>query len=50
MKIICSIEITREPGSIDNVFSEIDFGFWMVLGFSLLLIAVKGKEKKLQYY
>lgn len=41
---------TREPGSSDNVFSEIDFGFWMVLGFSLLLIAVKGKEKKLQYY
>ena len=41
---------TREPGSSDNFFSEIDFGFWMVLGFSLLLIAVKGKEKKLQYY
>ena len=41
---------TREPGSSDNVFSEIDFGFWMVLGFSLLLIAVKGKERKLQYY
>src|SRR6476469_1685122 len=41
---------TREPGSSDNVFSEIDFGFWMVLGFSLLLIGVKGKERKLQYY
>jgi hypothetical protein len=41
---------TSEPGSSDNVFSEIDFGFWMVLGFSLLLIAVKGKERIPQYY
>lgn len=39
----------REPGSSDNVFSEIDFGFWMVLGFSLLLMIVKGKERIPQY-
>jgi hypothetical protein len=30
--------LTREPGSSDNVFSGIDFGFWMVLGFSALLM------------
>ena len=42
--------LTREPSSGDSVFSEIDFGFWMVLGFSLLLMFTKGKERTLQYY
>ena len=40
---------TREPGSSDNIFSGIDFGFWMVLGFSLLLMMVKGKERIPQF-
>jgi hypothetical protein len=42
--------LTREPASGDNIFSEIDFGFWMVLGFSLLLLLVKGKERIPQYH
>jgi hypothetical protein len=42
--------LTREPGSSDNLFSEIDLGFWMVLGFSVLLIFTKGKERIPQYY
>jgi len=41
--------LTREPGSGDNVFSEIDFGFWMVLGFSVLVMFAKGKERIPQY-
>ena len=41
--------LTREPGSGDNVFSEIDFGFWTVLGFSVLLMFAKGKERIPQY-
>ena len=42
--------LTRERGSSDNVFSEIDFGFWMVLGFSALLMFTKDKERIPQYY
>jgi hypothetical protein len=42
--------LTREPGSSDNLFSEIDLGFWMVLGSSVLLIFTKGKERIPQYY
>ena len=42
--------LTHELGSSDNVFSEVDFGFWMVLGFSLLLTFTKGKERIPQYY
>lgn len=41
---------TRESGSGDNVISEIDFGFWMVLGFSLLLMFTKSKVRIPQYY
>jgi hypothetical protein len=41
---------TREPGSSDNFFSDVELGFWMVLGFSFLLMFVKGKRRKLQYY
>ena len=41
--------LTREPGSGDNVFFEIDFGFWMVLAFSLLLMFTKGKNRISQY-
>lgn len=42
--------LTREPGSSDNLFSEVDFGFWMVLGFSVLLMFTKVKERIPQYY
>jgi hypothetical protein len=42
--------LTRERSSSDNVFSEVDFGFWMVLGFSVLLMFTKGKERIPQYY
>ena len=28
-----------------NVFSNIDFGFWLTLSFSVLLVFVKGKKK-----
>ena len=41
--------INREPGSDDNIFSGIDFGFWMILGFSILLILTKGKHRIHQY-
>jgi len=34
----------RVPGSSDNLFSEIDVGFWMILGFSMLLLFTKGKN------
>lgn len=33
-----------------NVFSEVDLGFWMMLGSSLLLMFVKGKERIPQHY
>jgi hypothetical protein len=42
--------LTRERGSSDNVFSEVDFGFLMVLGFSVLLMFTKDKEGIPQYY
>ena len=42
--------LTREPGSGDNLFSEIDLGYWMVLVFSALLTFTKGKERIAQYY
>jgi hypothetical protein len=42
--------LTRERSSSDNVFSEVDFGFWMALGFSVLLMFTKGKERIPQYY
>jgi hypothetical protein len=41
--------LTREPGSGNNVFFEIDFGFWMVLGISLLLIFTTGRDRIPQY-
>jgi hypothetical protein len=37
--------ITREANSDENLFSEIDLGYWMVLGFSILLLLSKGKER-----
>jgi len=41
----------REPGSSDNFFSEVELGFWLVLGFSFLLMFVKGKKRRrLSFY
>jgi len=37
---------TREPGSDESFFSEIEFGFWLILGFSVLLISIKAKRKR----
>jgi hypothetical protein len=42
--------ITREPNPGDNFFSGIAFGFWMVLGFSLLLMLARARKETLQYY
>jgi hypothetical protein len=42
--------LTREPGSDDNFFSGIEFGFWLVLGFSLLLMLTKRKERMPRYH
>ena len=36
---------TRDSASSGNIFSEIDLGFWMMLGFSTLLMLIKGKER-----
>jgi len=36
----------REPGSGENFFSDIDFGFWLILGFSLLLISIRARRKR----
>jgi hypothetical protein len=41
--------ITRESYPDNSFFAEIDLGFWMVLGFSLLLMVTKSKERILQY-
>ncbi len=46
--IILMRYVTGEAGY--NLFSEIDFGFWMILGFSTLIILVRRKERILQYY
>ena len=42
--------LTSESGSDRGAFSEIDLGFWMMLGFSMLLMLIKGKKKTLQHY
>lgn len=42
--------LTPEPGPDGNVFSEIYVGFWMMLGFSMLLMLLKGKEKVPQHH
>jgi hypothetical protein len=39
--------IAREPHPDDNFLSEIGLGFWMVLGFSFLLIIVKGNKAQI---
>jgi len=42
--------LTRESAASGNIFSEVSLGFWMMLGFSILLMLIKGKEKILKHY
>ena len=41
--------VTREPYPANSFFAEIDFGFWMILGFSFLLISMEAKKRRVQY-
>jgi hypothetical protein len=42
--------LTRESASSGNIFSEVNLGFWMMLGFSMLLMLLKGKDRILTHY
>jgi hypothetical protein len=40
--------ITRDSTASGNILSEVDLGFWMMLGFSMLLMLIKSKERTLK--